>query len=722
MSPQDFLTTRLLSNGAKLAVFGEPLVDAGDSPVEESVATFVRRRFNQEILDYVANPFVAGIFAGDPEQLSVRHALPKLHGLERTHGSVIKAFGGMMRARKRDADAAATAIAGGMVSFRTGLQELPDALGARAARRDPARGPGHPAALGAQGVDGRRRVPGGRAVRRRHLRRAGALRRRGRPRLSRPATASRRSPASPTRRSRCWRSASAARTWPTRSTASASWCPRSSGATCSASSSPPRSFRAARPTATCCSPRSSAACATPTSPTPTCRRSPRGCMDDLRLLLGARGEPTFRAFHLWPKAIPQYDLTYGRFKDIMDEAERRNPGFALAGSYREGVAARRGDRVGRRSGERGGRRCRPAAGRRPVSAPLRVGTRGSALALWQTEHVRARLHAAGYETERVEIRTTGDMVQDVPLAQIGSRALFTRQIDDAMLEGRIDLAVHSLKDLPTELPDGIALVARGRAGGSERRARGPRADRSGTTCPRARCSRPAASAGGRSCFTLRPDLQVRDIRGNVDTRLAKLDANAEWSAILLATAGLVRLGLGDRIGQRLPPEMMLPAPGQGALAVTARAGDRPAAAAAARAVHHAADRARRRRGAGVSPHARRRLPGAGRGARGARRDGTAPAARPGRLAGWRARASRGCEIGPARGRSARPTTLGVRAGGAAAGGRRGVDPRGGARRARRRPSRSRDAGDRRGHGVSRDVSGPGRGPAGDSGRGAKRRR
>ena len=106
MSPQDLLTTRLLSNGAKLAVFGEPLVDAGDSPVEESVATFVRRRFNQEILDYIANPFVAGIFAGDPEQLSVRHALPKLYGLERAHGSVIKAFGSMMRARKREADAA----------------------------------------------------------------------------------------------------------------------------------------------------------------------------------------------------------------------------------------------------------------------------------------------------------------------------------------------------------------------------------------------------------------------------------------------------------------------------------------------------------------------------------------------------------------------------------------------------------------------------------------
>ncbi|HEU5040980.1 MAG TPA: hypothetical protein VFT84_09185, partial [Gemmatimonadales bacterium] len=88
---------------------------------------------------------------------------------------------------------------------------------------------------------------------------------------------------------------------------------------------------------------------------------------------------------------------------------------------------------------------------------LRVGTRGSALALWQTERVRALLRSAGHDTERVEIRTTGDMVQEVPLSSIGSRALFTRQIDDAMLEGRIDLAVHSLKDLPTVLPEGIAL-------------------------------------------------------------------------------------------------------------------------------------------------------------------------------------------------------------------------------------------------------------------------
>ena len=96
-SPSQLLTTRLLSNGAKLAIFGEPMVETGDSPMEESVATFVRRRFNQEVLDVIVNPFVAGIFAGDPEQLSARHALPRLHDLEHTHGSVVKALWQMMR-------------------------------------------------------------------------------------------------------------------------------------------------------------------------------------------------------------------------------------------------------------------------------------------------------------------------------------------------------------------------------------------------------------------------------------------------------------------------------------------------------------------------------------------------------------------------------------------------------------------------------------------------
>jgi len=220
-----------------------------------------------------------------------------------------------------------------------------------------------------------------------------------------------------------------------------------------------------------------------------------------------------------------------------------------------------------------------------VIPPLRVGTRGSALALWQTEHVRARLHAAGYATERVEIRTTGDLVQQVPLAQIGSRALFTKQIDDAMLEGRIDLAVHSLKDLPTTLPDGIALVAVGERE-DPRDALVGRGPLQWNELPRGAVLATSSLRRRAQLLHLRPDLELRDIRGNVDTRLAKLDAHPEWAGILLAVAGMVRLGLAGRIGERLPDAVMLPAPGQGALAVTARTGDAVASDAAAGAVHH----------------------------------------------------------------------------------------------------------------------------------------
>jgi hydroxymethylbilane synthase len=221
-----------------------------------------------------------------------------------------------------------------------------------------------------------------------------------------------------------------------------------------------------------------------------------------------------------------------------------------------------------------------------VSTPaLRVGTRGSALALWQTERVRRLLAHSGQPSERVEIRTTGDMVQDVPLARIGSAALFTRQIDEALLAGRIDLGVHSLKDLPTVLPDGIAVAAISEredpsdalvGRGSIRWSELPRHATVATSSLRRRAQ----------LLHARPDLRVSDLRGNVDTRLRKLDAAEGWSAILLATAGLLRLELGGRIGERLPAGVMLPAPGQGALAVTARAGDERAIRAARAAVHH----------------------------------------------------------------------------------------------------------------------------------------
>ena len=337
MSPQDFLTTRLLSNGAKLAVFGEPLVDSGDSPVEESIATFVRRRFNQEVVDYVANPFVAGIYAGDPEQLSVRHALPKLYGLERTHGSIIKAFGGMMRARKRDADAAATAMAGGMVSFRTGLQELPDALGRELHAEIRLKAPVTQLRSGPKGWTV------GAAFQQAELYdavvyaapahcideidldfpvgdRVGTLASIGHPPVAVLVLGFRREDVThaldgfgflvpEVERRHVLGVLFSSTLFPDRAP--------DDHVTLTAFVGGVRNPDLAHAD----------------QPTITAR-----VMDDLRALLGAKGEPTFRAFHLWPKAIPQYDLTYGRFKDIMDEAERQNPGFALAGSYREGVA------------------------------------------------------------------------------------------------------------------------------------------------------------------------------------------------------------------------------------------------------------------------------------------------------------------------------------------------------------------------------------------------
>jgi hydroxymethylbilane synthase len=219
--------------------------------------------------------------------------------------------------------------------------------------------------------------------------------------------------------------------------------------------------------------------------------------------------------------------------------------------------------------------------------PLRVGTRASALALWQTELVRTRLAEHGYATERVEVRTTGDVVQDVPLARIGGRAFFTKQLDDAILEGRIDIAVHSLKDLPTELPDGIVLGAVGFRE-DPRDALVARQGQRWATLPRGAAVATSSVRRRAQLLRARPDLRVLDLRGNVDTRLAKLDRAEDWSAILLAAAGLVRLGLEGRISERLSFDLMLPAPGQGALAATARADDPAAAAALQRALHDVA--------------------------------------------------------------------------------------------------------------------------------------
>ena len=209
--------------------------------------------------------------------------------------------------------------------------------------------------------------------------------------------------------------------------------------------------------------------------------------------------------------------------------------------------------------------------------PLRIGTRGSRLALAQTDEVRDRLAAAHprlSETGAVEvvaIRTTGDKVRDRPLAEIGGKGLFTKEIDEALLDGRIDLAVHSVKDLPTWLPDGIELAAFL-----------PREDpRDVLLSPKANrlAELPAGSVVGTSSLRrqalilhVRPDLKVVTFRGNVETRMQKL-ADGVVDATVLALAGLRRLGRADLATAILEPGEMLPAVGQGAIGVTCRRGD-----------------------------------------------------------------------------------------------------------------------------------------------------
>jgi hydroxymethylbilane synthase len=208
-----------------------------------------------------------------------------------------------------------------------------------------------------------------------------------------------------------------------------------------------------------------------------------------------------------------------------------------------------------------------------VTAKLVVGTRGSKLALWQADHIAARLRARYPEAEIAlkHILTTGDKILDVPLAKIGGKGLFTKEIEKELLAGGIDLAVHSLKDMPTELPPGLVIVAV-----TERVDPGDAliSPRYGTLANLPRGARVGTSSLRRKAQLLaaRPDLAIADLRGNLDTRLAKL-ASHELDAIVLAVAGLARLGWQDRITEILPREICLPAVGQGALAIEARAGD-----------------------------------------------------------------------------------------------------------------------------------------------------
>lgn len=204
---------------------------------------------------------------------------------------------------------------------------------------------------------------------------------------------------------------------------------------------------------------------------------------------------------------------------------------------------------------------------------LRIATRKSPLALWQTEHVAALLRAAhpGLGVELVPLSTRGDEVLDRSLAAIGGKGLFLKELEVAMQRGEADCAVHSLKDVPMELEPGFALPAI--------LARHDPAD----AFISHRCdgidALPQGAIVGTSSLrrqaqlrALRPDLRLRDLRGNVNTRLARLDAG-DYDAIVLACAGLERLGLGQRIRARLQAPVWLPAPAQGAIAIEARAGD-----------------------------------------------------------------------------------------------------------------------------------------------------
>jgi hydroxymethylbilane synthase len=211
-----------------------------------------------------------------------------------------------------------------------------------------------------------------------------------------------------------------------------------------------------------------------------------------------------------------------------------------------------------------------------MTTNIRIGTRGSQLALWQTQHIKALLtrHFPELHIDIDIIKTTGDKILDAPLAKIGDKGLFTKELESALLIRRIDIAVHSLKDMPTAIPAGLTIAAileredvRDVFIGHPGYAAKTFSDLpSGATI--------ATGSLRRKCQILhkRPDLKIVDIRGNLNTRLKKLD-ESDWRGMILAKAGVTRLGWSQRITDILPFETMLPAVGQGALAVEARSGD-----------------------------------------------------------------------------------------------------------------------------------------------------
>lgn len=217
-----------------------------------------------------------------------------------------------------------------------------------------------------------------------------------------------------------------------------------------------------------------------------------------------------------------------------------------------------------------------------MSRVFRIGSRGSKLALWQAEWVRVRLEAArpGVQVCVEVIKTEGDARRDVPLSVIGGRGVFTKEIEQALLDNRVDIAVHSLKDLPTVVPDGLLLAATPEREDARdalvlREGFEPAVTSSGGALDLLPRGARVGTSSVRRLAQLkhrRPDLNILDLRGNVDTRLRKLDAGW-YEAVVLASAGLRRLGLDARISAHLSVEEMLPAVGQGALGIETRGDD-----------------------------------------------------------------------------------------------------------------------------------------------------
>lgn len=203
---------------------------------------------------------------------------------------------------------------------------------------------------------------------------------------------------------------------------------------------------------------------------------------------------------------------------------------------------------------------------------IRLGSRGSQLALWQAEHIRAGIEReTGRPVEITRIKTTGDMILDVPLSRVGGKGLFVKEIEEALLSGRIDLAVHSMKDVPTDLPDRLEIVAITRREDPRdaflsvkyrRLEELPQGGRVGTSSLRRQTQ----------LLGLRPDLRIESLRGNLDTRIRKMEEGL-FDAVILAAAGIRRLGWEAKITQYLPEELFLPAIGQGALGIEIRTDD-----------------------------------------------------------------------------------------------------------------------------------------------------